>query len=127
MFVIDFFYISAATTVSSTSSNIIPNTSITTVTSSPIAPSEVSPTTAISDRPKVKSVSKKDSKNNRKAAASSLSAFQSNPAFVKSELPKTNPVLQPEQLQLQPQQPQSQSQQEQHNLSAQSSCEMPQV
>lgn len=37
------------------------------ITSSPIvAPSEVLPNTAISDRPKVKSVSKKDAKNNRK-------------------------------------------------------------
>lgn len=90
----------ASVTSSSNISNLLPNASITTVTSSPIAPSEVSPTTAISDRPKVKSVSKKDSKNNRKAVAaaaaaaaaaassststaSSISAIQPNPAFVK--------------------------------------------
>lgn len=45
-------------------------------TSSPMAPSEVSPNTAICDRPKVKSVSKKDCKNNRRLAAAA-SAFQS--------------------------------------------------
>lgn len=45
------------------------------VTSSPIvAPSEVLPNTAISDRPKVKSVSKKDAKNNRKTIVSSTTA-----------------------------------------------------
>lgn len=44
------------------------------------------PNTAISDRPKVKSVSKKDSKNNRKvaaaaaAAAAAMSSIQSSPA-----------------------------------------------
>lgn len=44
-------------------------------TPSPIAaPSEVLPNTAISDRPKVKSVSKKDSKNNRKAALAAIAA-----------------------------------------------------
>lgn len=44
------------------------------VTSSTIvAPSEVLPNTAISDRPKVKSVSKKDAKNNRKTIISSMS------------------------------------------------------
>lgn len=51
-------------------------------TSSPLAPSEVSPNTAICDRPKVKSVSKKDSKNNRKAVAAanaSMSSIQPNP------------------------------------------------
>lgn len=46
-------------------------------TSSPMAPSEVSPNTAICDRPKVKSVSKKDCKNNRRLATAAL-AFQSN-------------------------------------------------
>lgn len=47
-------------------------------TSTPIvAPSEVLPNTAISDRPKVKSVSKKDNKNIRKATAAA-SALQSN-------------------------------------------------
>lgn len=45
-------------------------------TSSPMAPSEVSPNTAICDRPKVKSVSKKDCKNNRRLAAAAA-AFQS--------------------------------------------------
>lgn len=53
-------------------SSLLPNANVTSYTTSPpIAPSEVSPNTAISDRPKVKSVSKKDSKNNRKAVQAS--------------------------------------------------------
>lgn len=52
-------------------------------TSSPMAPSEVSPNTAICDRPKVKSVSKKDCKNNRRlAAAAAAAAFQSSSTAV---------------------------------------------
>lgn len=62
---------------------LLPNASVVPshTTSSPLAPSEVSPSTAISDRPKVKSVSKKDSKNNRKLnpnGMGSLSGIQTN-------------------------------------------------
>lgn len=63
-----------------------------TTTSTPIvAPSEVLPNTAISDRPKVKSVSKKDSKNIRKvnaaaAAAASLQNSQMAKAIAASPL-----------------------------------------
>ncbi|XP_062555858.1 ankyrin repeat and KH domain-containing protein mask-like isoform X3 [Armigeres subalbatus] len=45
-----------------------------------IGPSEVSQSTAISDRPKVKPVSKKDAKNNRKSAAAAAAAAAANVA-----------------------------------------------
>lgn len=74
----------AATTPAATSTSSSPSGSTTKSTSAPVsyttastpivAPSEVLPNTAISDRPKVKSVSKKDSKNIRKVTAAAAAA-----------------------------------------------------
>lgn len=60
----------SATGTTNAVSSQLPNATPPYTAPTPIAaPSEVLPNTAISDRPKVKSVSKKDSKNNRKMAA----------------------------------------------------------
>lgn len=82
-FLNSFWIVTPSTTSITSASNIaslLPNASVAPsyTQSSPIAPSEVSPSTAISDRPKVKSVSKKDSKNNRKINMGSMSSVQSN-------------------------------------------------
>lgn len=70
--------ISGTTNVGNLLSSATTTTSTSYPTASPIAPSEVLPNTAISDRPKVKSVSKKDSKNNRKVVAAANAALQAN-------------------------------------------------